>query len=183
MTLYLTFRPDHEPALKNGVSVCTKRHNMLTYIIQYWKWADSHTCWLHGWDWPNVHGVHGLQRLPTTITNKMEVKINTATPNHGHSNQRQQLIHVLQLSLSGFFVCFSPKQCLQSFLYIKSRGFPSWKLHLLSTHQSKVISEKESPDFSLKDSCFLCQRSGDGSVTACGDGRVGRVKRGGWALK
>lgn len=121
MTLYLTFRPDHEPALKNGVSVCTKRHNMLTYIIQYWKWADSNTCWLHGWYRPNVHGVHGLQRLPTTITKKMEVKINTATPNHGHSNQRRQLIHVF--TTVPFRDFFPPKQCLQSFLYIKSRGF------------------------------------------------------------
>lgn len=121
MTLYLTFRPDHEPALKNGVSVCTKRHNMLTYIIQYWKWADSNTCWLHGWYRPNVRGVHGLQRLPTTVTKNMEVKINTATPNHGHSNQRRPLIHVF--TTVPFRDFFPPKQCLQSFLYIKSRGF------------------------------------------------------------
>lgn len=73
---------------------------MFTYIIQYWKWADSkhNMCWLPGRYSPTVCGVHIVYRDPQRpLLIGWELKENTATQNHEHSNQRQQLIHVFTI--------------------------------------------------------------------------------------
>lgn len=97
---------------------------MFTYIIQYWKWADSNTtCWLPGRYSPTVCGVHIIHRYSQRpLLMGWKLKENTATPNHEHSNQTAAYTHFKNSSLSGMYSFFS-KQCLQSFLYIKAKGF------------------------------------------------------------
>lgn len=56
-----------------------------------------------------------------------KLKENTATPNHEHSNQRQQLIHIKKICpfQGRFFKAVSAKLPLHP-----TQRFPRWKLHL-----------------------------------------------------
>lgn len=117
---------------------------MFTYIIQYWKWADSkhNMCWLPGRYSPTVCGVHIVYRDPQRpLLIGWKLKENTATQNHEHSNQRQQLIHVFTI-VRFRDVFFLSKAVSVKLPLHQIQRFPRWKLHLLWLYNGVRSSER-----------------------------------------
>lgn len=65
---------------------------------------------------PTVCGVHIFYKYSQRpLLMGWKLKENTATPNHEHSNQRQQLIHVLKICpFQGHFLSFQSSVCKAS---------------------------------------------------------------------
>lgn len=122
MTLYLVFRLGltERASPEKWCFFFALRHNMFTYIIQYWKWADSNTCVIYlGGTAPLFVVFIYFYTLPKTILMGWDFKENTATPNQEHSNQRQQ-----HRRFKIFFQVFPPPPFQSSGLKASSTSNP-----------------------------------------------------------
>lgn len=113
---------------------------------------------------------------------RWKLKENTVTPNHGHSNQRQQLTRFYNRPFQGYFLSFQ-MQCLQSFLYTKSRAFQTGSCASCLHIRARSFQRMRVLTFLTRVPVFPSQGNGDGNVTTCCNGKVGGVKKERWALK
>lgn len=140
MTLYLAFRlglTEWASPKKNDVSFCTKRHNMFTYIIQYWKWADSNTTCvgLPGRYSPTICGVHIIHRYsqrPLLMGWKLKEN-NSYTRPWTQESKTAAYTHFKKL-VPFRLVFFLFKAVSASLSQHQLQRFPRWKLHLLGLY-------------------------------------------------
>lgn len=99
-------------------------------------------CWLPGRYSPTVCGVHIFYRYSQRpLLMGWKIKENTATPNHEHSNQRQQLIHFKKTCpFQGRLLSFQSSACKAS--STSNPKVSRWKLHLLGLHNVKRSFER-----------------------------------------
>lgn len=139
MTLYLAFRPDNEPALKMFHFALRDITCLHTLSSTGNEQTQTHVGYV-GCTAPLsvVSLFYRDPQRPLIIGQKL--KENTATPNHEHNNQRQQVIHVFttvpfrDIAFSKVSAKLPPHQI---------QRFPSWKLYLAATYWSKFTAKNK----------------------------------------